>query len=395
MVNILAAKLTEAEMLERIKQKHGDKYSYKYFGSSSVSEYISIKCNSCGSKFKQKLYAHMDGQGCRKCGRLAGSNKKKRSQQEFLALCAKKHGSKYDYSDAVYTLSTEKIKIICPEHGAFYQVANRHINGQGCPKCADCAQLDKDEFERRSRLVHGDKYDYSMVDYRNAHEKVKIICLYHGVYEMKPNAHTSGKQGCPTCGLKRMSILNTVPFDVFLRKSKNNHGDFYTYDESTYSGSDGDMLITCPIHGDFIQSALVHSRGHGCIKCGRNLNGFGRRNFKNICDKNNNGTGSLYLIKCWDDNETFYKVGITSHKNQKVRFHGKSMPYNYEFISIISDDANTIYDLETQIHRLLSSEKYRPSIEFKGMGECFGTIPRKVLNLIKSMEQSGQLILVA
>ena len=112
MVNILAAKLTEIEILERIKQKHGEKYSYKYFGLLGVHEYISIKCNSCGNKFKQKLYAHMGGHGCKKCGRVVGANKKKRTQEEFLALCAKKHGSKYDYSETVYTLSIEKIKII-------------------------------------------------------------------------------------------------------------------------------------------------------------------------------------------------------------------------------------------------------------------------------------------
>lgn len=395
MVNILAAKLTEIEILERIKQKHGEKYSYKYFGLLGVHEYISIKCNSCGNKFKQKLYAHMGGHGCKKCGRVVGANKKKRTQEEFLALCAKKHGSKYDYSETVYTLSIKKIKIICPVHGAFYQVANNHINGQGCPKCADCAQLDKNEFERRSRLVHGDRYDYSMVDYRNAHEKVKIICLDHGVFEMKPNAHASGKQGCPDCGLKRRSILSTVPFDEFLRRSRKHHGDFYKYDESTYSGSEGEILITCPDHGDFKQRAIDHSRGHGCVKCGRNLNGFGRSNFKNICDRKNNGNGSLYLIKCWNNEELFFKVGITSHKNQKSRFHGKFMPYNYEFLSIVTGDANTIYDLETQIHRLLKSKKYTPTIEFKGMGECFSSIPRKVLNLIKSMDQSEQLILVA
>lgn len=394
-MNILAAKLTEIEILERIKQKHGDKYSYKYFGLLGVGEYISIKCNSCGNKFKQKLYAHMGGQGCKKCGRAVGANKKKRTQDEFLVLCAEKHGSKYDYSETVYTLSTEKIKIICPDHGGFYQVANHHINGRGCPKCADCAQLDKNEFEIRSRLVHGDRYDYSMVDYRNAHEKVKIICLDHGVYEMKPNAHTSGKQGCPKCGLKSRSILNTVPFDEFLRRSRKHHGDFYGYDESTYSGSDSEILITCPEHGDFKQRAIDHSKGHGCKKCGRNLNGFARSNFKDICGKNNHGIGSLYLIKCWNESELFYKVGITSHKNHKARFHGKFMPYQYEFISIVEDEASIIYDLETQIHRLLKKYSYLPLIEFKGMGECFSNIPKNVTKLLEKMSSQSQGLLIA
>lgn len=395
MVDILAVKLTETEILEKIKQKHGDKYSYKYFGSPSVNEYILIKCNSCEIKFKQKLYAHIAGQGCKKCGRVVGANKKKRTQLEFLALCAEKHGSKYDYSESVYTLSTEKIKIICPDHGAFYQVANNHIYGQGCPRCADCAQLDKNEFERRSRLVHGDKYDYSMVNYRNAHEKVKIICLDHGVYEMKPNAHTSGKQGCPSCGQKRRSILHTVPFDVFLIKSKKHHGDFYKYNESTYSGSDASIMITCPDHGDFKQRAIDHAKGHGCYSCSRNLNGFARSNFKDLCVKNNNGNGHLYIIKCWNDSEEFYKIGITSQKNVRARFHGKFMPYQYQFVSLFISDAKTIYDFETLLHRALKAERYLPKISFKGETECFSIISNDVYAIIESNINSGNIVEVS
>lgn len=389
----MGAKLTESEILERVYEKHGDSYSYKYFGQLNVHEYISIKCNSCGNKFKQKLYIHMSGQGCKPCGRIVGAKKKKRTQSEFIALCNKTHKDKYDYSETIYTLSTDKVKIRCRDHGFFYQVANNHIDGQGCAKCSDCALINNAEFEKRSRLVHGDFYDYSMVDYKNAHKKVKIICPQHGLFEMKPNSHTSGKQGCPDCGLKRRSILNTVPFDVFIRKTRKHHGDFYSYDESTYFGSDSDITITCPNHGKFKQRAISHSKGHGCAKCGRNLNGFARTNFKNLCDKNNHGIGTLYLIKCWDESELFYKVGITSHKNKKARFHGKFMPYSYEFIFLIDDDASVIYDLETQIHRLLRSHKYAPLLHFKGETECFKKIPKKVMSLISSMSNSNQMLL--
>ena len=390
----MPAKLTEFEILNRIYKSHGDKYSYKYFCGLNVHDRISIKCNKCGNKFKQKIYAHIGGQGCRLCGKIIGAEKKKRTQDEFISLCIEKHGNKYDYSETTYLLSTKKIKIICPNHGYFYQVANNHLSGQGCPKCADCAILDKEEFERRSRLVHGEKYDYSMVEYSNAHKKVKIICLSHGVYEMTPNAHTSGKQGCPECGLKRRAVLNTVAFDVFLRKSRKHHGDFYKYDNSTYSGSDGDIVITCPYHGEFKQRAIDHSKGHGCYKCGRNLNGFGRSNFKAICDKSNHGIGSLYVIKCWNESEMFYKVGITSQKNKKARFHGKSMPYNYDFVFVVEDNADVIYDLETQIHRLLRDFKYLPIFDFKGKGECFSEIPKDILLKISDISKSNQMLLL-
>lgn len=256
-------------------------------------------------------------------------------------------------------------------------------------------KISTDKFIFDCGLIHNGFYDYSKTKYSGAHNYIDVICPLHGLFTIKAYAHKGGKQGCSKCGAINARKRCTIKFSEFLKRSINKHGDFYSYHESEYISITKDTKITCPIHGDFFQSALVHSRGHGCIKCGRNLNGFGRKNFKNICDKNNNGMGYLYLIKCWNDKEIFYKVGITSHRNQKARFHGKFMPYNYEFMSIISDDANTIYNLETQIHRLLYSEKHLPSIEFKGMGECFAKIPRKVLNLIKSMESSNQIILIA
>ena len=55
------------------------------------------------------------------------------------------------------------------------------------------------EFIENSIKTHGDKYDYSKVEYKNANEKVIIICSKHGEFLQKPNAHTSGKTGCPIC----------------------------------------------------------------------------------------------------------------------------------------------------------------------------------------------------
>ena len=242
-------------------------------------------------------------------------------------------------------------------------------------------------------LIHGNFYDYSQTIYTGAHNYLNITCPVHGLFKIKAYAHKGGKQGCSHCGKIKANVKKSIKFNEFLKRSISKHGDFYTYDESTYISMAENTKITCPDHGDFIQSAGIHSLGHGCPKCGRNLNGFARTNFKNLCDKNNHGIGTLYLIKCWDESELFYKVGITSHKNKKARFHGKFMPYSYEFVFLIDDDASIIYDLETQIHRLLRSYKYAPLLHFKGETECFKKIPRKVMTLISSMSNSNQMLL--
>jgi len=56
-----------------------------------------------------------------------------------------------------------------------------------------------EEFIEDARRVHGDKYDYSEVDYKNNKTKVSIICKKHGLFYQTPNDHLSG-YGCKKCG---------------------------------------------------------------------------------------------------------------------------------------------------------------------------------------------------
>ena len=97
-----------------------------------------------------------------------------------------------------------KITIICPIHGEFEQILWSHLQGQGCPKCGDerGSQLRKsttEEFIKKAKAIHGNKYDYSKVEYgKNNMELVCIICPKHGEFWQKPFSHLSGR-GCPVC----------------------------------------------------------------------------------------------------------------------------------------------------------------------------------------------------
>ena len=255
-------------------------------------------------------------------------------------------------------------------------------------------KISTEKFISDCNVIHNGFYDYSQTIYTGAHNYLNIICPVHGLFKIKAYAHKGGKQGCCDCGKQRRSVKNTVKFHEFLTRSRLHHGAKYNYDESSYQSIDKNILIECDVHGWFTQSATVHSIGHGCVSCAKNINGFGRSNFKKLCDKNNHGIGTLYLIKCWNESELFYKVGITSHKNEKARFNGKFMPYNYEFVFLICGNASVIYDLETQVHKLLKAHRYAPLLEFKGKTECFDEIPKKVMSLISSMSNSDQMLLV-
>ena len=107
--------------------------------------------------------------------------------QEFIERARKVHGDKYDYSKVEYVNNRVKLCIICPIHGEFWQTPNAHLNGQGCSMCGRISQtkkraLSKETFITKARKVHGDKYDYSKVEYVNNRTKVCIICKKHGEF---------------------------------------------------------------------------------------------------------------------------------------------------------------------------------------------------------------------
>ena len=102
-------------------------------------------------------------------------------------------------------IENQQLSIICPKHGIFWQKPNSHLNGSGCPKCFGIEKLTIDEFIKRSRKVHGEKYDYSQVNYVNAHTKVNIICPIHGVFQQTPSSYWYLQQGCPICAYAKQT----------------------------------------------------------------------------------------------------------------------------------------------------------------------------------------------
>lgn len=126
----------------------------------------------------------------------------------------KVHGYKYDYSKVEYTNAKTKLCIICSEHGEFYQTLHNHLYGKGCPICGKDKiwitrnRVTTEDFIKKAKMVHGDKYDYSKVDYINAKTKVCIICneigkngKVHGEFYQTPSNHLNKKKyGCPKCG---------------------------------------------------------------------------------------------------------------------------------------------------------------------------------------------------
>ena len=127
-------------------------------------------------------------------------------------------------------------------------------------------------FIEKARKVHGDKYDYSKVEYVNSHTKICIICPEHGEFWQTPNNHLCGK-GCNECGKRIVSLKKSSNTDDFITKAKKVHGNKYDYSNVVYVKNNEKIKIICPIHGGFEQTPLTHLSGCGCPKCfGKNKN---------------------------------------------------------------------------------------------------------------------------
>lgn len=258
------------------------------------------------------------------------------------------------------------------------------------------SKLTRSEFISRAKLTHGDKFEYKDVFFDGALSKVKITCREcETVFYPTVSAHMRGGN-CPTCSRKNKVYYTN---DDFINKASKKHDGFYSYEKSNYIDRDTKVKITCPIHGLFSQRPSYHLKGRGCHKCGINKaktasvkgGGWTRSKFIELC-KNNDAT--LYVLKCFNDSELFYKVGITSATVQKRYRKDSYLPYDYEVLFEIKNEAAYIFNLEYRLHDLLKNIKHEPSIYFRGRTECFTTI-KPIEKLLKELSSTEQIQLIA
>ena len=259
---------------EKAKEIHGNKYDYSKVNYIDSKTKVTIICREHG-EFKQIPYAHLNS----KSGCIHNHNKGKLKQNipiiinsrirnryttdTYIDVCKQIHGNKYDYSKVVYSNGMDKVVIICGEHGEFKQQARKHLQGNGCSKCVKKHNYTTEEWIEKAKNVHGNKYDYSKVNYINSNTKVTIICREHGEFKLLPNCHIQKKRECVKCSDCRF-IFSSGDFS---ERSKQIHGDTYDYSKSNYVDSKTKITIICSEHGEFEQSIHEHLRGSGCVKC--------------------------------------------------------------------------------------------------------------------------------
>lgn len=300
---------------------------------------------------------------------------KKLTHEQFIVKL-KQSNTKFSNGDFVllskYINNRTKI-LVEGKYGQCLITPPRLLKGVG--PCIDNA-IDKTKyFINSSNKVHKHKYTYKKTKYVNSQTKVIITCSEHGDFNQTPDAHYNQGQGCKEC--KRYSRLDSrrLSTEDFIIRANKIHNNYYDYSKSIVNGNKNKLIITCKIHGDFLQSPNSHLKGRGCKQCYLDNNGYGKSKFVHFA-KNN--TCLLYLIEVFNNDERFLKIGITS-KDVETRFGGdKKLPYDYTIIKTISSESSSfIWDEEIKLKRKFKKYQYIPKIKFKGYTECFDLLQKE------------------
>lgn len=330
--------------------------------------------------------------------------RKFRTTEEFIEKAIIIHSNTYDYSLVDYKKSRENVIIICNKHGEFKQEPSVHLNKKsGCPKCGVekhrlKVTLTLDEILIKLKNKHGDKFDYSGIDFKDYFTPVTFRCRIHNENVTQTlSAHFHSKNGCLKCRKDAISNYQKNDTKYFIEKSEEVHGDFYNYENSVYIKSTELITITCPIHGDFEQLAQSHMKGSGCKKCallGNSVYNTKRAMKNGIIWKKERTT--LYFLEFVSQNEKYLKVGIS--KEFDIRLRTLKRLSQCEVNQVILNDLS-LYDaviVEQAVLKEFESHRHTPSIKFPGHTECLSfDIKNKVLERIKVLikKQSIKLFL--
>ena len=237
---------------------HGDRYDYSKVNYINNITHITIICKEHG-EFLQTPQCHLRGNDCLKCVKCYNY-----TSEEWIEKAKKIHENRYDYSKTIYINCVTRVTIICKEHGEFQQLPNDHLVYSGCLKCSDKYNYTTEEWIDKAIAIRGDKYDYSLVEYKTNKDDVKIICKEHGPFLQNASKHLNANYDCPRCmkksyskmALEWLNYLATTN-NIYIRhaenegelkiKGSNYRADGYCKKTNTIYEFNGCIFHGCPI----------------------------------------------------------------------------------------------------------------------------------------------------
>ena len=198
---------SQEKILEKIREIHGTTYDLSRVEYVAMKKPIIIGCEKHGWQTVLPNTIVYGKSGCTHCGRDRSEAAKFRTFESVIKQAKEVHGDLYNY-DKISNYKDKKTKYIltCKNHGDFEQTIDGHLSGKGCNKCGIInggikSRLTQEEVLRRCVETHGDKYDYSLVEYKTDRDNIKIVCSKHGIFNQTAVNHYKGS-GCPKCAGK-------------------------------------------------------------------------------------------------------------------------------------------------------------------------------------------------
>lgn len=236
-------------------------------------------------------------------------------------------------------------------------------------------------FINRSNKKHNFKFDYSLCEWTNVNTAVRIICPIHGEFTQKPQDHYSSKHGCQQCGNNKLSTPhNKISCEDFIQQCAELHNNRYTYEQVVYTRITDEIIVTCPVHGNYTTIARNHYQGRGvCPNCYKRNSGFYSEGYFTNHPEAKGIAGKLYFVRLYNDDESFYKVGITKHSAYHRFYVDDRIPYNIEVIKEVEMPLYEAYIREQQILEEYKDYYVEPNIDFAGRTECLNIDIRNLL----------------
>ena len=340
------------QFIIKAHKTHDNKYDYSKSEYINTTTKITVICPEHG-EFNQRPEIHLKGRGCPKCGIIKAANKERLGKEKFIQKAEAIHGNKYNYNKIKYINNNIKIKIYCKKcKKYFHQSPISHLKGYGCNQCTNNKKRHtKEKFIQKAKTIHGNKYNYNQINYKNYHIKLKIYCNKCKKYfKQSPANHLSGK-GCPNCSIKLMIEKFGYTKKQFIQKAKKIHGNKYDYTKSKYKNYHTRLKIYCnKCKKYFWQIPLNHLKGKGCWKCSpsrrRTKEKFikqakiihgNKYTYNQINYKNNNTKIKIYCKKC----KKYFYQSPSNHLNGKgcKRCAGTNLQTEiYDYIHIITQE---------------------------------------------------------
>ncbi|GHU83613.1 hypothetical protein FACS189468_8850 [Spirochaetia bacterium] len=256
------------EFIEIARMIYGDYYSYENVVYRHNMTPVEIICPEHGP-FTIPPHRFLRGSGCQKCGLESRIQKKTTPYKTFIARFRAIYKRKYQVDKTTFINLKQKIRLICPVHGEFWQEPYKLLQGRACRQCGGRKPWNTERFLQGAQEKHGNKYDYSKVgEITDIEQKVTIICPAHGEFTQKAYSHIQGI-GCPRCKLDTLRKKFAMPLSEFIKRAQKIHGSKYSYEKVVYINSGTKVAITCPVHGVFMQAPDNHigKQQQGCPQC--------------------------------------------------------------------------------------------------------------------------------